>query len=65
MYESQRENLLNQSFNMEQANFATQMLKDTKVTVDAMKTGVKEMKREYKKVDIDQIEVCSCMALNF
>jgi len=56
MYESQRENLLNQSFNMEQTNFATQMLKDTKVTVDAMKTGVKEMKREYKKVDIDQIE---------
>ena len=56
MYESQRENLANQSFNMEQANFATQMLKDTKVTVDAMKTGVKEMKREYKKVNIDQIE---------
>ena len=33
MYESQRENLSNQSFNMEQTNFATQMLKDTKVTV--------------------------------
>lgn len=33
MYESQRENLTNQSFNMEQANFATQMLKDTKTTV--------------------------------
>ena len=23
-----------------------------------MKTGVKEFKREYKHVDIDQIEVC-------
>lgn len=23
-----------------------------------MKLGVKEMKREYKKIDIDQIEVC-------
>lgn len=33
MYESQRENLTNQSFNMEQTNFATQMLKDTKTTV--------------------------------
>ena len=33
MYEAQRENLTNQSFNMEQTNFATQMLKDTKVTV--------------------------------
>lgn len=30
-YESQRDNLLQQSFNMEQANFATQQLKDTKV----------------------------------
>jgi charged multivesicular body protein 5 len=56
MYESQRENLMAQSFNMEQANFATQMLKDTKTTVDAMKMGVKEMKREYKKVNIDDIE---------
>jgi len=56
MYESQRDNLMAQSFNMEQANYATQMLKDTKTTVDAMKMGVKEMKREYKKVNIDDIE---------
>jgi len=56
MYESQLENLRNQSFNMEQANFATQTLKDTKTTVDAMKMGVKQMKKEYKKVDIDDIE---------
>ena len=57
MYEGQLEGLRNQSFNMEQANFATQQLKDTKTTVDAMKTGVKEMKKEYKKVDIGKIEV--------
>merc|ERR1711931_580721 len=56
MYENQVSNLRNQSFNMEQANFATQTLKDTKTTVDAMKLGVKEMKKEYKKIDIDQIE---------
>ena len=56
MYENQRENLNNQSFNMEQTNFATQMLKDTKTTVDAMRLGVKEMKREYKKVNISAIE---------
>ena len=37
MYEAQRENLNNQSFNMEQANFATQMLKDTKTTVSTCK----------------------------
>lgn len=42
---------------MEQANYATQTLKDTKTTVDAMKLGVKEMKKEYKKVNLDQIEV--------
>ena len=57
MYENQLEGLRNQSFNMEQTNFATQQLKDTKTTVDAMKVGVKEMKREYKKVDIGKIEV--------
>ena len=33
MYENQLEGLRNQSFNMEQANYATQNLKDTKTTV--------------------------------
>lgn len=33
MYEQQHENLQAQSFNMEQTNYATQMLKDTKLTV--------------------------------
>ena len=57
MYEGQLEGLRNQSFNMEQANFGLQQLKDTKTTVDAMKMGVKEMKKEYKKVDTGKIEV--------
>jgi len=56
MYENQRENLTNQSFNIEQQNFAIQQVKDTKTTVDAMKVGVKEFKKAYKHVDIDQIE---------
>merc|ERR1712212_147160 len=55
-YEAQADNLRNQSFNMEQVNYSTQMLKDTKTTVNAMKLGVKEMKKEFKNVDIDQIE---------
>ncbi|KAM7448480.1 Charged multivesicular body protein 5 [Porites harrisoni] len=55
-YENQLENLRQQSFNMEQANFATQTLKDTKTTVDAMKLGLKDMKKEYKKVNLDEIE---------
>jgi predicted metal-binding transcription factor (methanogenesis marker protein 9) len=57
MYESQKDNLAQQSFNMEQANFSLQTLKDTKTTLDAMKGGVKEMKKAYKNVDINQIEV--------
>ncbi|XP_015786909.1 charged multivesicular body protein 5 [Tetranychus urticae] len=56
MYEQQKDNLLAQSFNMEQANFTTQMLKDTKATVDAMRLGVTQMKKENKKVNIDDIE---------
>ncbi|XP_014667932.1 PREDICTED: charged multivesicular body protein 5-like [Priapulus caudatus] len=56
MYEQQRDSLMQQSFNMEQANYGIQSLKDTKVTVDAMKIANKEMKKEYKKVNIDQIE---------
>jgi charged multivesicular body protein 5 len=49
--------MVQQSFNMEQANYAIQTVKDTKTTVDAMKLGVKEMKKEFKKVNLDEIEV--------
>ena len=55
-YEAQAENMRNQSFNMEQTLMATQTLKDTKTTVNAMKMGVKEMKKEFKNVNIEQIE---------
>ncbi len=56
-YEQQADGLRNQVFNMEQTNYATQSLKDTKDTVNAMKQGVKEMKKEFKNVNIDKIEV--------
>ncbi|KAL4624690.1 charged multivesicular body protein 5 [Arapaima gigas] len=56
MYEGQRDSLMQQSFNMEQANYTIQTLKDTKTTVDAMKVGAKEMKKAYKQVKIDQID---------
>ena len=45
-YETQVENLRNQSFNMEQANYANQMLKDTQSTVVAMK--VKRIKNSVQ-----------------
>uniref|UniRef100_A0A2K5E621 Charged multivesicular body protein 5 n=1 Tax=Aotus nancymaae TaxID=37293 RepID=A0A2K5E621_AOTNA len=56
MYEQQRDNLVLQSFNMEQANYTIQSLKDTKTVVDAMKLEVKKMKKTYKQVKIDQSE---------
>lgn len=55
-YETQIENLRNQSFNMEQANYTTQMLKDTQATVVAMKDASSTMKKEFKKINIDQID---------
>ncbi|CAG9857374.1 unnamed protein product [Phyllotreta striolata] len=56
LYENQLENLRGQSFNMEQANFAAQTLKDTQITVAAMKDGMKEMKKEFKKINVDDID---------
>lgn len=56
-YEQQSDNLRQQAFNMEQANFACQTLKDTHATVAAMKTGMKQMQKEFKKINIDDIEV--------
>ncbi|KOB68199.1 Uncharacterized protein OBRU01_18677 [Operophtera brumata] len=38
------------------ANYATQTLKDTHSTVAAMKDGVTQMKKEFKKINIDNIE---------
>ena len=56
VYENQREMLGNQSFNIEQQNMALQSMKDTKTTMQAMQIGLKEMKREYKKIDLNKIE---------
>ncbi|CAK8671799.1 unnamed protein product [Clavelina lepadiformis] len=55
-YESQRDNMMQQSFNMEQTNYSIQTMKDTQTTVAAMKTGLKQMKKEHKKIDINKIE---------
>ncbi|KAK3914761.1 Charged multivesicular body protein 5 [Frankliniella fusca] len=56
LYEQQADNLRQQSFNMEQANYATQSLKDTQSTVIAMKAGVKQMQKEFKKINIGEID---------
>ncbi|CAG8486730.1 10774_t:CDS:2 [Paraglomus occultum] len=56
LYETQRDQLQQQSFNMEQAAFTTENLRNVATTVDAMQTANKEMKRQYKNINIDQLE---------
>lgn len=49
--------LTDMSFNMDQVNFTNEGLKDTMLTVNAMKTASKEMKQQYKAINLDKIEV--------
>ena len=46
--------MLNYSVQTSHSKFTSNLFS---LKVDAMKTGLKDMKREYKKVNIDQIEV--------
>ncbi|KAA8911041.1 Snf7-domain-containing protein [Sphaerosporella brunnea] len=56
MYETQKEQLEQQSWNMQQAGMMQDNLKNVMVTVDAMKTTNKELRKQYGKVNIDKIE---------
>ena len=56
-YEGQRDQLMQQSFNLEQASMASENLKNTVIQVDAMKDANKALKAQYKKVNLDKIEV--------
>merc|ERR1712137_81475 len=56
MYEQQRDSLMGTIFNMEQASFATESMNDTVVMVDAMKHANKEMRKQFKQIDIDGID---------
>jgi Snf7 len=57
MYEAQITQLSQQTFNMESAALATENLRNTMATVDAMQIANKEMRKQYGKLDVDQIEV--------
>lgn len=57
LYENQRSMMMQQSFNMEQTNFATESVKDTVLTVQAMKTATKELKSSMRKINLEQVEV--------
>jgi len=55
-YEAQKDQLQQQSWNMEQAGMMQDNLKNTMATVDAMKTTQKELRKQYGKINIDKIE---------
>ena len=57
MYEAQLAQLQQQTFNMESAAIATENLRNTMATFDAMKVANKELRKQYGKIDIDKIEV--------
>jgi len=54
-YENQREQISNQAFTMDNIAFTTQQLKDSQNTVAAMKAANKQMKKEFKKTNIDKV----------
>ncbi|TCD69874.1 hypothetical protein EIP91_005951 [Steccherinum ochraceum] len=56
MYENQLAQLTQQTFNMESASLATENLRNTMATVDAMKVANKELRKQYGRIDIDKIE---------
>ncbi|KAJ3429607.1 charged multivesicular body protein [Anaeramoeba flamelloides] len=55
MYESQRENLYNQQFSMEQISFTQQTMKDTVVQVSSLKQATTTFKQQFKEIDIDEV----------
>jgi charged multivesicular body protein 5 len=56
MYEGQRDQLEQQSWNMQQAGMMTDNLKNVMTTVDVMKQTNKTLKQQYGKINIDKIE---------
>lgn len=54
--ESQRDQLMSQSWNISQAQMTTENLKNTMITVDAMRQTNKELRKTYGKINIDKLE---------
>ena len=57
MYEAQLAQLTQQTFNIESTALATENLRNTMVTLDAMSQANKELRKQYGKIDIGKIEV--------
>jgi len=56
MYEQQRDQLMGQSFNLEQANMMTQTMQDTVAIVQTMKDAKTAMQKQFKDVSIGDVE---------
>lgn len=56
MYEKQKDSLMAQSFNIDQTKFAQENVRDTVLTVNAMKDAQKSLKKEMGAIKIDSIE---------
>jgi len=56
MYEGQKDNTMNQQFNMEQIMFAQEGLKETADTVSAMKDANKALKQQFKAINISKVD---------
>ncbi|KAI0298924.1 Snf7 family [Russula brevipes] len=56
MYEAQLAQLTQQTFNIESTALATENLRNTMVTLDAMTQANKELRKQYGKIDINKIE---------
>jgi len=62
MYESQKERTMAQQFNVEQIMFAQDGLKETASTVAAMKGANKELKKQFKSININQVDDLQVLA---
>lgn len=56
MYETQRDQMANQAFNIDQTAFAIETVQNTQTTVAAMSAAAKTLKKEQKKININDIE---------
>ena len=56
MYEGQRDQLANQQFNIDQTSFAIETVQAAKQTVTTMAAASKALKKENKKINLNELE---------
>eukprot|EP00316_Scyphosphaera_apsteinii_P016900 CAMPEP_0119346550 /NCGR_PEP_ID=MMETSP1333-20130426/108059_1 /TAXON_ID=418940 /ORGANISM="Scyphosphaera apsteinii, Strain RCC1455" /LENGTH=201 /DNA_ID=CAMNT_0007359051 /DNA_START=123 /DNA_END=728 /DNA_ORIENTATION=+ len=56
MYESQKEKTMAQQFNIDQIMFTQDTLKETAGTVSAMRDANKALKKQFKQINVNEVE---------